>query len=79
MTTPVKSQARIGRLLAAASAVALLSACAVTPEPFSQAEFAARAKAVLAWLLDNAKADPERVFQVRTGQAKGAAVAFTLK
>ena len=39
----------------------------------------ARAKGVLAWLLDTAKADPERVFQVRTGQAKGAAVAFTLK
>jgi len=45
MTPPVKSPARIGRLLAAASAVALLSACAVTPEPFSQAEFAAHAKA----------------------------------
>jgi uncharacterized protein involved in outer membrane biogenesis len=39
----------------------------------------ARAKAVLAWLLDTAKADPERVFQVNTGQAKGAVVAFGLK
>ena len=39
----------------------------------------ARAKGALAWLLDTAKADPERVFQVRTGQAKGAVVAFTLK
>ncbi|MBK9795108.1 MAG: DUF748 domain-containing protein [Holophagaceae bacterium] len=39
----------------------------------------ARAKAVLAWLLDTAKADPTRVFQVRTGQAKGAVVAFALK
>ena len=39
----------------------------------------ARAKAVLRWLLDSAKADPERVFQVRTGKATGAAVAFTLK
>jgi len=38
-----------------------------------------RAKSVLAWLLNNAQADPERVFQVREGQAKGAAVAFTLK
>ena len=39
----------------------------------------ARAKGVLAWLLNTAKADPERVFQVRTGQAKGAVVAFALK
>ena len=39
----------------------------------------ARAKGVLAWLLDTAKADPERVFQVRSGLAKGAVVAFTLK
>ncbi|HJV40026.1 MAG TPA: DUF748 domain-containing protein, partial [Geothrix sp.] len=38
-----------------------------------------RAKAVLGWLLDTAKADPTRVFQVRTGQPKGASVAFTLK
>jgi uncharacterized protein involved in outer membrane biogenesis len=38
-----------------------------------------RAKAVLTWLLDTAKADPARVFQVRTGQAKGAAVVFNLK
>ena len=39
----------------------------------------ARVKGVLAWLLDTGKADPERVFQVRTGQAKGATVAFSLK
>jgi hypothetical protein len=39
----------------------------------------ARAKGTLAWLLDSAKADPQRVFQVRTGQAKGAIVAFALK
>jgi hypothetical protein len=39
----------------------------------------ARAKTVLAWLLGTAKADPERIFQVRTGAAKGAAVVFTLK
>ncbi len=52
----------------------------LAPEPAELAQLAdRRAKAVLAWLLDNAKADPERVFQVRTGQAKGAAVAFTLK
>ena len=52
----------------------------LAPEPAELAQLAdRRAKAVLGWLLDNAKADPERVFQVRTGQAKGAAVAFTLK
>lgn len=39
----------------------------------------ARVKRVLAWLLDTAKADPARVFEVNTGQAKGAVVAFTLK
>ena len=49
-------------------------------EPAELAQLAdARAKAVLAWLLDTGKADPGRVFQVRTGQAKGAAVAFTLR
>jgi hypothetical protein len=49
-------------------------------EPAELAQLAdARAKGVLAWLLDTGKADPGRVFQVRTGQAKGAAVAFTLK
>jgi hypothetical protein len=49
-------------------------------DPADLAQLAdARAKGVLAWLLDTAKADPERVFQVRTGQAKGAAVAFALK
>jgi hypothetical protein len=39
----------------------------------------ARAKAVLGWLLNTAKADPERVFEVQTGTAKGAVVAFSLK
>jgi uncharacterized protein involved in outer membrane biogenesis len=49
-------------------------------EPAELAQLAdARAKGVLAWLLDTGKADPGRVFQVRTGQAKGAAVAFALK
>lgn len=52
----------------------------LAPDPAELAQLAdRRAKAVLGWLLDNAKADPERVFQVRTGQVKGAAVAFTLK
>ncbi len=52
----------------------------LAPDPAELAQLAdRRAKVVLAWLLDSAKADPERVFQVRTGQAKGAAVAFTLK
>jgi hypothetical protein len=49
-------------------------------DPTDLAQLAdARAKGVLAWLIDTAKADPERVFQVRAGQAKGAAVAFALK
>ncbi len=40
----------------------------------------ARAKRVLAWLLDTGKADPARVFQVREGgPAAGPAVVFTLK
>lgn len=39
----------------------------------------ARAKGVLGWLLGPGQVDPARVFQVRTGQPKGAAVAFTLK
>ncbi|HEY3400390.1 MAG TPA: DUF748 domain-containing protein [Geothrix sp.] len=39
----------------------------------------ARAKGVLAWLLDTAKADPARVFQVREGRAQGAVVGFALK
>ncbi|WP_306590224.1 DUF748 domain-containing protein [Geothrix sp. 21YS21S-4] len=38
-----------------------------------------RAKRAIGWLLDTAQADPARIFQVRTGQAKGAAVAFSLK
>jgi hypothetical protein len=49
-------------------------------EPAELAQLAdARAKGVLAWLLDTGKADPGRVFQVRTRQAKGAVVAFTLR
>ncbi|WP_243317276.1 DUF748 domain-containing protein [Geothrix paludis] len=49
-------------------------------DPADLAQLAdARAKGVLGWLLDTAKADPARIFQVRTGQAKGPAVAFTLK
>lgn len=39
----------------------------------------ARVKGVLAWLVDQAKVDPERVFQVRTGQAKGSLVLFALR
>ncbi|HJV49341.1 MAG TPA: DUF748 domain-containing protein [Geothrix sp.] len=38
-----------------------------------------RVKAVLGWLLNTAKADPERVFEVQTGKAKGVVVAFSLK
>ncbi|GLH73735.1 hypothetical protein GETHLI_22370 [Geothrix limicola] len=38
-----------------------------------------RVKAVLGWLLNTAKADPERVFEVQTGKAKGPAVVFSLK
>ena len=49
-------------------------------DPADLAQLAdARAKGVLAWLLDAGKADPSRIFQVRGGQAKGSAVAFTLK
>lgn len=49
-------------------------------DPADLAQLAdARAKGVLAWLLDTGKADPSRIFQVRGGQAKGSAVAFTLK
>jgi uncharacterized protein involved in outer membrane biogenesis len=56
----------------------LLGSLQVGPADLAQLADA-RAKGTLVWLLDTAKADPERVFQVRTGQAKGAAVAFTLK
>ena len=56
----------------------LLGARKVDPADLAQLADA-RAKGVLAWLLDTGKADPARVFQVRTGQAKGPAVAFTLK
>jgi len=45
MTVFAVPSGRAFRLLAAASTVALLSACAMTPEPFSQEEFAAKAKA----------------------------------
>ena len=49
-------------------------------EPADLAQLAdVRAKNVLAWLLATGKVEPERVFQVRAGQAKGAVVAFTLK
>ena len=49
-------------------------------EPSTLAQLAdARAKSVLGWLVDTAKADAGRVFQARTGQAKGTVVAFTLK
>src|SRR5512133_1439924 len=56
----------------------LLGARKVDPADLAQLADA-RAKAVLAWLLDTGKADPTRVFQVRSGQAKGAVVAFNLK
>ena len=36
---------RLARLMAAVSTAALLSACAVTPTPFTQDEFSAKAKA----------------------------------
>jgi uncharacterized protein involved in outer membrane biogenesis len=39
----------------------------------------ARVKGVLAWFLEVAKVDPERVFQVRGGRAQGPAVGFSLK
>jgi len=49
-------------------------------DPATLAQLAdARAKGVLAWLLDTAKADPARVFQVREGRAQGAVVGFALK
>jgi uncharacterized protein involved in outer membrane biogenesis len=52
----------------------------LTVDPAQLAQLAdARGKGVIAWLLATGKGDPERIFQVRTGQAKGAAVAFSLK
>ena len=49
-------------------------------DPSDLAQLAdARAKGVLAWLLNTAKADPERVFQVREGRIQGAMVGFALK
>ena len=56
----------------------LLSSLAVDPAALAQLADA-RGKVVIAWLLEAGKGDPERIFLVRTGQAKGAAVAFTLK
>ncbi|MDR3684856.1 MAG: DUF748 domain-containing protein, partial [Geothrix sp.] len=56
----------------------LLGSLKVDPADLAQLADA-RAKGTLAWLLDTAKADPERVFQVQTGQAKGPVVAFNLK
>jgi len=56
----------------------LLSSHTVDPAQLAQLADA-RGKGVIAWLLETGKGDPERIFQVRTGQAKGAAVAFTLK
>jgi uncharacterized protein involved in outer membrane biogenesis len=56
----------------------LLGAQKVDPADLAQLANT-RAKVVLAWLLDTAKADPTRVFQVRSGQAKGTVVAFSLK
>ncbi len=45
MTAFAVPSRRAVRLMAAVSALALLSACALTPEPFTQEEFAAHAKA----------------------------------
>jgi hypothetical protein len=56
----------------------LLGAQKVDPADLAQLADT-RAKIVLAWLLDTAKSDPTRVFQVRSGQPKGAVVAFSLK
>jgi hypothetical protein len=56
----------------------LLGSLKVDPAELAQLADA-RVKRVLAWLLDTAKADPARVFEVNTGQAKGAVVAFALK
>ncbi|WP_291272421.1 DUF748 domain-containing protein [Geothrix sp.] len=56
----------------------LLSAQGVDPSELIHLADA-RGKAVIGWLQDTAKADPARIFPVRTGQAKGAAVVFTLK
>ncbi|MCE1204930.1 MAG: DUF748 domain-containing protein [Holophagaceae bacterium] len=56
----------------------LLGTLVVDPADLAQLADA-RVKRVLAWLLDTGKADPARVFEVNTGQAKGAVVAFALK
>jgi hypothetical protein len=39
----------------------------------------ARVKAAFGWLLNTAKVDPERVFEVQSGKAHGTVVAFSLK
>ncbi|MBI1754649.1 MAG: DUF748 domain-containing protein [Acidobacteria bacterium] len=56
----------------------LLSRATVDPAALEQLADA-RAKAVLGWLLNTAKADPERVFEVQTGKAKGASAVFSLR
>ena len=56
----------------------LLSQVTVDPAALDQLADA-RVKAVLGWLLNTAKSDPERVFEVQTGKAKGALVAFSLR
>lgn len=56
----------------------LLSRATVDPAALDQLADA-RAKAVLGWLLNTAKADPERVFEVQTGKAKGTAAVFSLR
>ena len=49
-------------------------------DPSDLAQLAdARAKRVLAWLLDTAKVGPERTFQVREGRVQGAMVGFALR
>jgi len=53
MTIPSR---RVVRLLAAVSTAALLSACAVTPKPFTQEEFAERAKGDRAAMFDGQEA-----------------------
>lgn len=56
----------------------LLGSLTVAPEVLARLADA-RAKGVVAWLLDTAQVEAARVFQVNTGQAQGAGVRFTLK
>jgi hypothetical protein len=52
----------------------------LNPDAAQLAQLAdARAKGVLGWLLNTAKADPERVFQVREGKTQGSIVGFALR